>query len=72
MLGKRMSLEEIAEKLNVEKVPTDSRHEQMDSSISSEGIRFLEAARSPGSKGVDNESPGGTHEQIDKPPAPRG
>ena len=63
LLGKRMSLEEIAEKLNAEG-PNDSRHEQMDSCICSEGIRFLEAAWSPGSKGL-TKSPGGTHEQID-------
>jgi len=43
MLGERMSLEEIAEKLNVEEGSNDSRHEQMDSCICSEGIRFLEA-----------------------------
>jgi hypothetical protein len=42
MLGKWMSLEEIAEQLNVQKVP-DSRREQMDSCICSEVIRFLEA-----------------------------
>ena len=35
MLAKRMSLEEIAEKLNEEKVPTIRRHEQMDSCICS-------------------------------------
>jgi hypothetical protein len=42
MLGKRMSLEEIAGQLNVMRF-NDSRHEQMDSCICSEGIRFLEA-----------------------------
>ena len=41
MLKKRMSLEAIAEKLNEDKVRNDSRHEQMDSCICSEGVRFL-------------------------------
>ena len=43
MLGKRMSLEEIAEKLNATKFQR-SRHEQMDSCICSEGIRLLKSA----------------------------
>jgi hypothetical protein len=41
--GKRMSLEEIAEKLNAEKVPTIHGTKQMDSCICSEGIHFLKA-----------------------------
>ena len=44
MLRKRMSLEQIAEKLNVEKVPTIHGTNKMDSCICSEGFRFLEAA----------------------------
>jgi hypothetical protein len=43
MLGKRMSLEEIAEQLNRGEGSNDSRHEQMDSCICSEGFRFLDA-----------------------------
>ena len=46
MLGKRMSLEAIADKLNRGEGSNDSRHEPVDSRICSEGIRFLEAARS--------------------------
>jgi DNA-binding transcriptional MerR regulator len=43
MLGKRMSLEEIAEQLNVKKVPTIHGTNRWNSCICSEGIRFLEA-----------------------------
>ena len=46
LLGKRMSLEEIAETAERGEGSNDSRHEQMDSCICSEGIRFL--ARLPG------------------------
>ena len=46
MLGKRMSLDAIAEKLNAEG-SNDSRHEPMDSDICSEGVRFLESASAP-------------------------
>jgi hypothetical protein len=43
MLGKRMSLEAIAEKRTGEG-SNDSRHEPMDSGICSVGVRFLESA----------------------------
>ena len=51
MLGKRMSLEEIADEAERGERSNDSRHEQMDSRIGSEGIRFLEAELSPRSTG---------------------
>jgi hypothetical protein len=41
MLGKRMSLEEIAERAERGEGSNDSWHEQMDGCICSEGIRFL-------------------------------
>jgi hypothetical protein len=41
MLAERLSLEEIAERLNAEKVPTIHGTDQMDGCICSEGIRFL-------------------------------
>jgi hypothetical protein len=47
MLGKRMSLEEIAEQLNVKKVPTIHGTNRWTAASVSEGIRFLEAAHSP-------------------------
>jgi len=62
LLGKRMSLEEIAEKLNAEKVPT-IHGTKMDSCICSEGIRFLEAAQSPRAQSRD-EVLGGTGEGL--------
>ena len=41
MLGKRMSLAEIAEKLNVEKVPTIHGTNRWTAASVQEGIRFL-------------------------------
>ena len=44
MLGKRMSLEEIAERAERAEGSNDPRHEPMDGCLRSQGIRFLEAA----------------------------
>ena len=46
MLGKRMSLEKIAEQLNAEG-SNDSRHEQMDACFCPEGVRFLSLSQEP-------------------------
>jgi Recombinase len=43
MLGKRMSLEEIAERLNAEKVPTIHGTNRWTAASVRKGIRFLEA-----------------------------
>ncbi len=45
MLGKRMSLEEIAARHNAKKVPAIPRHEPVDGCLRSKGIRFLGAAK---------------------------
>ncbi len=44
MLGKRMSLEEIAAAAEREEGSDDPRHEPVDGFLCSKGIRFLEAA----------------------------
>ena len=48
MLGKRMSLEEIAARSERAERPHDPRHEPVDGFLRSKGIRFLEAASRAG------------------------